>query len=149
MAHRPNGFHTLTPFLIVENASAAIDLYKKALNATEMGRLTAPGSDKVMHAGLTIGDSQLFIADEMPQQGMVAPKGEQAGSRFYVYVEDVDQAHGHATANGLKEKAPPSDMFWGDRTSVLTDPYGQTWTLATKQREVSMEEMQQAMMQMA
>lgn len=149
MAKRPEGFHTITPFLVVSDANGAIELYKSALKAEELGRLNAPDSGKVMHAAIRIGDSIVFMCDEMPQMGMLAPKGVQAGSRFYVYVDDVDKSHSHAAKNGLSAKSAPEDMFWGDRTSVLTDPYGQTWTLATKQREVSMDEMKQAMKAMA
>ena len=145
MAAIPEGFHTLTPHLTVTDAKAAIAHYEAALGARNLGIATAPGSDKVMHAMLEIGSSRLFINDEMPGMGANAPKGDGAGAHFYVYVEDVDAAHDRAVGAGMSEKHAPQDMFWGDRTSVVADRYGQVWTFATHVREVSEAEMAEAM----
>ena len=149
MATRPEGFHAVTPYLVVADAAGAIDLYEKALGATEAHRMPLPGTDKIMHACVTIGDSKVFLCDELPGQGMLAPSGAGAGSKFYVYVDDVDAQHGQAVASGMTEISAPMDMFWGDRMSVLNDPYGHTWQLATHIRDVSEEEMAAAMAEMA
>jgi len=148
MGNRPEGYHSITPQITVSDAAAAIDLYKRALGAVEVTRMAMPGTGKIMHACLSIGDSRFFLGDEMPQMGQLAPKDGIGGARFYIYVEDVDASHKKALAAGMREKAAPGDMFWGDRTSVLTDRFGQSWTLATHKRDVSSEEMMQAMQAM-
>lgn len=145
MGYRPEGFHSITPQITVSDGAAAIDLYKRALGAVEVGRFTMPGSNKIMHASIRVGDSTIFLNDEMPQMGQVAPKDGVGGSRFYLYVEDVDAHHKKALAAGMTERAAPSDMFWGDRTSVLVDRFGHGWTLATHKRDVSEAEMKKAM----
>ena len=142
----PEGFHTITPLIVVGDGNAALALYEKALGAEVMGQLTAPGSDKIAHAMMQLGSSRLFLCDEQPDMGMMAPKDE-AGTRFYIYVEDVDAAHSRATDAGLKEIAAPEDMFWGDRTAVLEDPWGHRWTLATHVKDVTPEDMAEAMKQ--
>jgi PhnB protein len=147
MAYRPEGFHSITPQITVSDAAAAIDLYKKALGASEVSRFNMPGTDKIMHACIAVGDSRIFLGDENPQMGQLAPK-EGGGARFYVYVQNVDTQHKQALAAGMKERAAPMDMFWGDRTSVLGDRFGQSWTLATHKREVSEPEMMKAMQEM-
>ena len=145
----PEGFHSITPYITVNDAAAAIDLYKKALNATGDMRMTLPGTDKIMHACLQIGSSKLFLCDENPDQGMFAPKDASTGSKFYIYVDDVDAQHKQAVEAGMTEISAPMDMFWGDRMSVLTDPFGHTWDLATHVRDVGEEEMAEALAQMA
>ncbi len=144
----PEGYHTITPYIVVTDGNAALELYEKALGAEVLGKLMMPGSDKVMHASLQVGTSKLFVSDENPDMGMMAPESE-VGTRFYLYVEDVDAAHKRATDAGLKEMFAPEDAFWGDRTSVLEDPWGHRWTLATHVKDVSMEEMSEAMAAMA
>lgn len=148
MSTIPEGFHTITPYIAVNNAAEAIELYKNALDATEDGRMMMPDSDKIMHACLQIGASKLFLCDENPEQGMPAPKDVSSGTKFYVYVDDVDSQHQQAVVAGMTEISAPMDMFWGDRMSVLTDPYGHTWDLATHVRDVTEEEMAEAMAQM-
>ncbi len=144
----PEGYHSLTPYIVVRDAAGAIELYRKALGAAEDSRMSLPNSDKIMHACLQIGSSKLFLCDENPEQGMPAPKDANSGSKFYLYVDDVDAQHKQAIAAGMTEVSAPMDMFWGDRMSVLTDPYGHTWDLATHIRDVSEEEMTAAMSQM-
>ncbi|NND50297.1 MAG: VOC family protein [Rhizobiales bacterium] len=141
----PEGFHTITPHLTVSDAKAAIALYEAALGATNCGVLTYPDGERVAHAMLQIGTSRLFLNDEMPDMGGFAPAGPELGAKFYLYVEDVDAAHSRAVSAGMSEKSAPEDMFWGDRISAVTDPYGQVWTFATHIREVSMEDMTEAM----
>lgn len=149
MSTTPEGFHSITPYITVSNAAAAIDLYKKALNATDDMRMMLPGTDKIMHACLQIGSSKIFLCDENPDQGMLAPKDASTGSKFYIYVDDVDAQHKQAVAAGMTELSEPMDMFWGDRMSVLTDPFGHTWDLATHVRDVGEKEMAEALAQMA
>lgn len=144
----PEGFHTITPYIVVRDGNAALDLYEKALGAEVLGKLSMPGSDKILHSSLQIGSSIFFVSDENPDMGMMAPKSE-VGTRFYLYVDDVDAAHERAVGAGLKEMSPPEDAFWGDRTAVLEDPWGHRWTLATHVKDVSMDEMADAMKAMA
>jgi PhnB protein len=137
----PEGFHTLTPSLTVSDGEAAIALYVKALGAEVKGKVHAPGSKKVMHSCLQIGSSKVFVQDAMP--GMPGPKERHAA--FYVYVPDVDTAHKRALKAGMKELYAPTDMFWGDRTSVVACPFGHHWTFATHVRDASEAEMAEAM----
>src|SRR5262249_19943654 len=137
----PQGFHTITPQIHVSNGDKAIALYKKALGAKELHRMLAPGTKTIMHACLEVGGSKVFVSDWLPPGQ--APKG--ANSSFYVYVADIDAAHKKALAAGMKESMPPTDMFWGDRMSALTDAFGHSWNLATVKRQVSPVEMEKAM----
>jgi PhnB protein len=125
----PQGFHTITPQIHVTNGDKAIALYKKALGAKELHRILAPGTKTIMHACLEIGSSKLFLSDHAGQPQ--PPKG--ANSSFYIYVENIDAAHKKAVSAGMKESMPPTDMFWGDRMSGVTDPFGHNWNLATLQ----------------
>jgi uncharacterized glyoxalase superfamily protein PhnB len=140
MGKIPDGFHTITPQITVANGDKAIALYKKALDATELGRFLMPGTDKIMHAALQVGTSKLFLSDEGMQKKN--PKG--SGSAFYIYVLDVDVAHKRALDAGMSETMAPADMFWGDRFSAVDDRYGHRWCFATNLREVSPEEMMEA-----
>lgn len=149
MAKIPEGFHTVTPYLVVADGAGALTLYENAFGAQNLMRMPMPGdSNKIMHACFSIGDSKLFLCDENPEQGMIAP-GKGDGPEFYLYFEDVDAQHQQAVSAGMTQISVPTDMFWGDRMSVVQDPYGQTWTLATHVRDVSEEEMAEAMAQMA
>ncbi len=134
----PEGFHTITPSLNIEGAAKAIELYKKAFGATEDYRMETPDG-KVMHACLQIGDSKIFLADTMPEMGCGLP----SSASFYLYLPDVDASFKQAKDAGLNEAWPVQDMFWGDRTGTLKDPFGNQWTLATHMREVSPEEMEE------
>ncbi len=145
----PEGFHTVTPYLIVTDGNAAIDTYVAAFDAREEGRILFPGTTTIMHACLTVGDSKLFLCDENPEQGKVAPRNTAGGALFYVYFNDVDAQHRQAVAAGLQEISPPEDMFWGDRMSMVRDVFGHTWHLATHVRDVSEAEMADAVAQMA
>ena len=140
MGKIPEGFHTITPQIVVSNGDKAIALYKKALDAKELGRMLLPGTDKIMHASLQIGTSKLFLSDAGMQKK--DPKG--LNSAFYVYVVDVDAAHKRALDAGMSETMAPVDMFWGDRFSAVDDRYGHRWCFATQVREVSREEMVEA-----
>ncbi len=143
----PEGMHTITPHLVCDGAAAAIDFYQKAFGAVEQGRLAGPNG-KLMHAMLRIGDSALMLVDQFPEWGSMGPaalKGTPV--TLHLYVDDVDAAFAKAVAAGATVKMAVADMFWGDRYGMVTDPFGHQWSLATHQRDVSPEEMQQAMQQ--
>lgn len=138
----PEGYHTVTPYLIVHDAAGAIDFYKKAFGATELFRMSGPGG-KIGHAEVKIGDSPVMLADEHLEMGARSP-GSIGGSpiRMLVYVEDVDTFFARAVAAGAKVVRPITNMFYGDRTGGLEDPYGYQWYISTRIEDVSMEELQ-------
>src|SRR5579885_2177602 len=140
----PQGFHTLTPHLVVRNASQAIEFYKKALGAEVLGVSHMPDG-RVIHALLRIGDSMLMLNDEMPEFGALSPLANGgSGVTIHVYTEDVDAAFNRAVSAGAKVGRPLMDQFWGDRYGVVTDPYGHQWSLASHIKDMSPEEMQSA-----
>ena len=134
----PEGYATITPTLIFDDAAAAMTLYTQAFGATEDYRTLMPNG-KIMHACLQIGSSKLFLSDLMPNCGSSTQH-----SCFYLYVEDVDAACAKAAEAGLELTMPPADMFWGDRMGALKDKFGIRWTIATHQRDLSPDEMEQA-----
>ena len=137
----PEGFHTLTPHLVVKGAGPAIEFYKKAFGAEELGRLNATDGQSVMHADLKIGDSHVFLVDEFPEMGCRGP--ESIGGTpvtIHMYVDDVDAAFGKAVAAGATVQMPLADMFWGDRYGVLTDPFGHSWSMASHKEDLTPEE---------
>jgi PhnB protein len=139
----PQGYHSVTPYLTVRGADRAIDFYRKAFGAEEIGRMNGPDGKTVMHAELKIGDSRIFLGDEVPGMGCSSPEtlgGSSAG--IYLYVRDVDETFRKAVAAGATVKRSPEDMFWGDRTGSVLDPFGHKWDLATHQEDVPPEEMQ-------
>lgn len=141
----PDGFHTVTPYLIVKGASEAIEWYGKAFGAEEMGRMPAPNGDTLMHAMIRIGDSFVMLTDEQPDCPSKGPKalGGTPVSLF-LYVEDVDAFFERAVAAGAEVAMPLADMFWGDRFGSLLDPFGHSWSVATHIRDVGPEEMAEA-----
>lgn len=145
----PTGMHSITPHLMVSDARAALELYQKAFGAEIIHVLELPGTKMIMHASFRIGDSTMFISDEIPGGPRKAPAGNLSSVAFYLYSDDVDAAFIKAKAGGLDAVSEPEDMFWGDRTAVLHDPFGHNWTLATQLREVSPDEMAETMKQMA
>jgi PhnB protein len=142
----PDGFHALTPHLVVRDGAAAIDFYKKAFGAQELTRMAMPGNEKkIMHALLKINDSMLMLMDEFPDMQAKGP-ASLGGSpiTIHIYVTDVDAAVDRAVKAGAKVKMPVDDMFWGDRYGVITDPFGHSWSLATHVRDVAPAEMAKA-----
>src|SRR5690348_13702137 len=120
----PDGFHTVTPYLVVNDAAKAIDFYKRAFDAKERYRMEGPPG-KIGHAELQIGDSVIMLGDEMPQMGIKSPNSLGGTTNgIFLYVKDVDAAFEKAVAAGAKSTMPPADMFWGDRYGKLTDPFG-------------------------
>jgi PhnB protein len=141
----PQGFHTLTPNLVVRDCAKAIEFYKKALGAQEVTRMPAPDGKGIWHAELRIGDSVFFLNDEMPGMGRPAPTASSPiPVTMWLYVEDCDAAYRKATAAGAKSTMEPADMFWGDRCSGVADPYGYLWSFATHQKDMTEAEMRRA-----
>jgi len=141
----PDGYYSLTPYLHVRGAAAAIAFYTKAFGATELARLPGPG-DTIMHAEVKIGNSILMLSDENPERGAISPQalGGTATSLMF-YTDDVDAVFTQAVAAGAKEVMAPMDMFWGDRMGNLIDPFGHQWAIATHKEDLSPEEMQKRM----
>jgi PhnB protein len=141
----PEGFHTITPSLTVDDAAGAIEFYKRAFNAQELDRATMPDGTKIMHATLQIGSSKLMINDEFEDMGCKGPRGF-GGSpvALHLYVEDADALFEQAAGAGATITMPIGDAFWGDRYGVLTDPYGHQWSIASRKRTVSEEELKRA-----
>ena len=140
----PQGFHTVTPQLTLDNCAQAIDWYKKALNAEEISRAVGPDG-KIMHADLKIGDSHVMMNDAM--MGGRGPKAI-GGSpiSLWVYVEDCDALFNRAVAAGGQVHGPMgqmADQFWGDRTGTFVDPHGYQWTIATHKEDLTPDEMKQ------
>lgn len=137
---KPEGYHTATPYLIVQKGTEAIEFYKRAFGAQELFRLSAPDG-AVGHAEIQIGDSRIMLADEMPGSEFRSPKTV-GGSpvSIMLYVEDVDDRFVKATRAGARAIRPVQDQFYGDRSGTLEDPYGHVWTIATHKEDVSPEE---------
>ena len=135
----PEGFHTVTPSIIVKDADAAIALYKQAFGAEEATVLRAPNG-AVMHAEIRIGDSLIMLGGEWPDHGMKAPAPGHISSGLHIYVPDTDKAFARAVDAGCEVFMPPADMFWGDRYAKVKDPSGHVWGLATHIEDVSPEE---------
>jgi PhnB protein len=141
----PEGYHTVTPYLIVNDAAAALEFYKKAFGAKELMRFPGPGG-KIMHAEFKIGDSPIMLGDENPEMGARSPQslgGSPVG--ICIYVTDVDKLAAQAVGAGAKVVRPVQDQFYGDRSGTFTDPFGHQWTIATHKEDVSMEEMNKRM----
>ena len=148
----PKGFHTVTPYLTVTDATRAIDFYKRAFGAEEVLRMDGPGG-KIAHAEIKIGDSIIMLSDEMPGYSRSPQSLGGTAVNIFLYVKDVDQIFQQAVAAGARINMPVSDMFWGDRYGQVTDPFGHSWSLATHKEDVLPEELrkrtQAAMSKMA
>ena len=143
----PDGHHTITPHLVVKGGAEAIDFYKRAFGAEEIGRMPMPGPDgqvKIGHAELRIGNSFLFLADEFPEYGSTGPNGHSPVS-LHLYVTDVDTAFQRAVDAGATVTMPLADMFWGDRYGKLVDPFGHHWSIAEHLEDLTPEQMQERM----
>lgn len=141
----PEGYHTVTPYLVVNGASRALDFYKSAFGASELMRMDGPDG-RVMHAEFRIGDSILMIADAFPDLGFVSPEGLTGTPvGMMIYVEDVDAVATAALAAGATELRAIENQFYGDRSGTYKDPFGHLWTIATHIEDVSPEEMDRRM----
>jgi PhnB protein len=138
----PEGFHTITPALSLDDAAGAIDFYKRAFGAEEVVRMPAPNG-KIAHAEIKIGDSLVMLSDMFEQSQGKTPK-DAGGTTvsLWMYVEDCDQIYRQALDAGATSTQEPEDMFWGDRWGRVTDPYGHDWSIATHVEDLSPEEME-------
>jgi uncharacterized glyoxalase superfamily protein PhnB len=144
----PEGAHSLTPHLVCAGAAHAIEFYAPAFGAVE--EFWMPGPDgKLMHACVRIGDSQLMLVDEFPEHDSLGPKALNGSPvTIHHFVEDVDAVVKQAVAAGARVTMPPTDMFWGDRYATLEDPFGHRWSVATHQRDLTPEQIAEAMPRM-
>lgn len=138
---KPDGYRSVTPYLIVAGASEALDWYTKVLGATERMRMAEP-SGKIGHAEIEIGDSVVMLADEYPDMDIRGPRSV-GGSpvTIHVYVDDVDAVVAGALTAGAKERRPVADQFYGDRVGQIEDPFGHQWSIATHVEDVPPDEM--------
>ena len=136
----PEGYHSVTPYLIFSGASDAIAFYKRALGAEEVMRMADPGG-RIHHAEIKIGDSRIMMADEHPELQALSPKTV-GGSpvSIHLYVADVDSAVERAVAAGSKLVRPVADQFYGDRVGGIEDPFGYRWFIATHKEDLTMDE---------
>ncbi len=141
----PDGYHSMTPYFVIDGAAKAIEFYKKVFGATELLRLPRRGC-KLAHAEIKIGDSILMLADETPEMGYRGPKtlGGSPAS-IMLYVEQADRTFEKAVAAGAKIERPVQDQFYGDRSGTIVDPFGYKWTISTHVEDVPPEEMEKRM----
>jgi PhnB protein len=138
----PEGYHSVTPYLVVDGAANAIAFYKQAFGAEELVRMDAPGG-RVGHAELQIGDSRIMLADEFPQMGAKGPRSFGGTPvNLLLYVNDCDAVFHRAAGAGATVKRPLADQFYGDRSGTIEDPFGHSWTIATHKEDVPPDEMQ-------
>ena len=140
----PEGFHSITPYLVFKDARKAIEFYKQSFGAQERFAMPGPDGKGVMHAEIKIGNSIIMMGEESPQQS--CKSAETTGSSpisFYLYLENVDEAFPTALGAGAKVHMPVQDMFWGDRAGSVQDPFGYSWTLASHNKDLTPEEIQQ------
>lgn len=145
----PAGYHSVTPYLIVKDAAQAIEFYKAAFGAIELFRLEMEDG-RMGHAEIKIGDSPVMLADEFPEMGATGP--ESLGGTpvsLLIYMPEVDAVFARALAAGATLKRPVQDQFYGDRSGMLTDPFGHSWSIATHIEDVSHEEMSRRMAEFA
>ena len=143
----PDGFHRVTPHLTVRDAAKMIEFYKKAFGAIELGRAPGPDGKLILHAAIKIGDSIVFLNDEFPDMGAVAPQGGKSTPvTLHLYVEDADKQWQQALAAGAEVVMPIADMFWGDRYGIVKDPSGHQWSIAHHVKDLTPQQMQEGMM---
>jgi uncharacterized glyoxalase superfamily protein PhnB len=141
----PPGMHTITPSLVYKDASAAIAWYELAFGAKELRRMLGPDGKAVWHAEVKIGDSILFLNDEFPMSATVAPSGPRTGTAsLQLTVPDVDALAKRAIEAGATAIMPVADMFWGDRMGVFSDPFGHVWSISTRVKVMTDDEMRAA-----
>ncbi len=137
----PEGYHTATPYLIVNDGAKAIDFYQKAFDAKERFRMAMPDG-KLMHAEIMVGDSPIMLSDEHPAMGAKSPTSYGGTPvSLMLYVPDVDQRFQTAIAAGARQVRPVQDQFYGDRSGTLTDPFGHMWTISTHVEDVPSDEL--------
>jgi len=141
----PDGYHSITPMLIVKDGLKAIEYYKKVFGAIDKGTMMMPDNKSVAHAELLIGDSKIMLSDEFPEMKSLSPTtiGGTPVS-LYLYIEDVDKTFNLAVAEGGKSLFPVQDRFYGDRHGTIQDPFGHIWSIATHIKDLTKEEMKKA-----
>ncbi len=138
----PDGYHSITPYLVIKGAADAIDFYKRAFGATEIMRMPSPDG-RIGHAEMSFGNSKIMLADEYPEMGHRSPQSlGGTGVSLMLYLENVDEVFKRAVAAGAKELQPIQNQFYGDRSGTLQDPFGHVWTVATHVEDVPPEEME-------
>lgn len=136
----PDGYHSLTPHIVVTDAAQAIDFYKKAFGAQEVTRMSTPDGKAIMHAQMKVGNSTLMMGGEFPPH-CLSPKSRGGSSvTLHFYVENADAAFERAVKAGCNVRMPIADMFWGDRYGVVEDPFGHVWALATHKQDFTPEQ---------
>lgn len=143
----PEGYHSVTPYLVIKGAAKAIAFYKKAFGAKEIGQI-AMQDGRVMHAEIQIGNSRIMLADEHPEWGTTSPSALGGTSvELCVYVENVDEVFNNAVDAGASvlEGMEVKDQFYGDRSGTVVDPFGHRWILSTNIEDVSFEEVKRRM----
>ena len=141
----PDGYASVTPYLVVRNCAEAIEFYKKAFGAEEVMRMPMPDGERIMHAEIRIGGSAIMLTDELPGLDCQSPTALGGTAvTLHLYLPDIDSAYARARDAGCEAVMPPQDMFWGDRYGRLMDPYGHSWGMATHVRDVTPEEMREA-----
>ena len=145
----PEGYHTITPSLVIKDGARAIEFYKKAFGAKEIYHMDSPDGT-LMHAELQIGDSRIMLGSEPGDhpghdENCAKTPAELKGtsSTFYLYVEDADAMFKRAVSAGAKDTMPMTDMFWGDRLGGVRDPFGYIWSIATHTKNVTPEQMKE------
>ena len=145
----PKGYSTVTPYLAIEGAAAAIDFYKKVFGALELMRMPGPAG-KLGHVEIKVGDSKIMLADESEQMNFLGPKARGGTPvHIHLYVKDVDATVAKAVESGARMMREVQDMFYGDRTAAIEDPWGHFWHVSTHVRDVTMAEMKRAAEEMA
>ena len=141
----PDGYHSITPMLIVKDGLKAIEYYKKVFGAIDKGTMMMPDNKSVAHAELMIGDSKIMLSDEFPKMKSLSPTSI-GGSpvSLYLYVEDVDKTFNLAVTEGGKSLFPVQDQFYGDRHGSIQDPFGHIWSISTHIKDLTKEEMKKA-----
>ena len=141
-------FPTLTPYIVVRDGKAAIDFYCKALGAVARDIAYVPGSEKIMNAQLSIGDSVLMLNDEFPDYGSIGPQpGDKLPVTIHITSKDIDADFQRAVDAGVEVTMPLADMFWGDRYGAFTCPFGYSWSMGQKMRDLTQEQMEAEMAQ--
>jgi uncharacterized glyoxalase superfamily protein PhnB len=140
----PEGYHSVIPSLSLKDAAKAISFYEKVFGAKELSRMPGPGG-KIWHSELQIGDSKIFVMDEMPGSPVQAPSpANPASASIMLYVPNVDETFRKAMSAGAKSTMDVADMFWGDRGGGIIDPFGYAWFIATHVRDMTEDEQRRA-----
>ncbi len=137
----PDGFHTITPHIVVQDAAKAIEFYKQAFGAAETVRHMKPDGKAVMHAQLKIGNSMLMLGSEFPPMCLSPKSRGGTSTTLHLYVENADAAFERAVKAGCAVKMPLSDQFWGDRYGQVEDPFGHQWSIATHKQDLTNEQL--------